>query len=440
MQENNQKYTPSNPGLYKIFSESSGICTDSRKAGKDQLFFALKGENFNGNLYARSAIDKGCSYAIIDDPYYQAGPQFILVPDCLRALQELAKTHRNGLKIPVIGITGSNGKTTTKELMAAVLRKKFKTYATKGNLNNHIGVPLSILEIDNEEIAIIEMGANHIGEIAALCAIADPDYGLITNIGRAHLEGFGSPEGVIQAKTELYRYLEKKSGLLFINGSNPLLVREASTLKVKKISYMSGENLLCDGYIERKGLHLNGFVKFTTEKETPFSTKMTGSYNLENILAAACVGKYFEVNEKDIVEAIRDYSPSNNRSQLIETGKNTVIMDAYNANPVSMQEAIDNFLEIEHPRKLMVLGDMLELGEWSVQEHQKVLKKIHNSGFSNLFLVGPCFAKTVSMLPFHSYKRVEDLIEHFKHMPLTQNLILLKASRGIGLEKVLEVL
>ena len=422
--------------LYNIFLKSTGICTDSRKAGTGEIFFALQGENFDGNRYAENALEKGCSHAIIDNASFLKDDRYILTENCLNLLQELASFHRSQLNIPIIAITGSNGKTTTKELVAVVLAKKFKTYATKGNLNNHIGVPLSILEIREEEIAIIEMGANHIGEIEALCTIADPNYGVITNIGRAHLEGFGSPEGVVKAKTELYRHLEKRSGTIFLNGNNALIVREALPLNVEKYSYMSGTNLLCNGYAEMLKLYMSAVIKFTKGREYKFPTSFTGTYNLENILAAACIGKYFDVNEEDIVNALSTYTPSNNRSQLLETGKNTLIMDAYNANPVSMEEAINNFLKLEHPKKTMILGDMLELGDWSEQEHLKVVEKIHESGFKDLFLVGPCFRAAASAFAYPGFDKVEDLIEYLSKNPINDHLILLKGSRGVRLEKV----
>ena len=427
--------------LYRLFVQSNGICTDSRQASAGMLFFALKGEYFNGNEYAAAAIDMGCTFAVTDDPGIASqGDQYILVPGVLETLQSLAAYHRHKLGIPVLAITGTNGKTTTKELISAVLSKKFRVLATQGNLNNHIGVPLTLLRLKNEEIAIVEMGANHPGEIHDLCKIADPDFGLITNIGFAHLEGFGSPEAILQTKTELYRYLEQKGGTIFINGMNDLLADAASTMKLKKVWYTDGKDPLCDGYIDAPSVFLRMVIAFTGSETYHVITKLTGSYNMENILAAACTGRYFEVDLDDIISAIEAYTPSNNRSQVVETASNRVIIDAYNANPTSMTGSIQNFLSLEAPAKLMILGDMLELGRYSAEEHAKILKLVKDAAATDIILVGPEFTRAAKDLPYPSFYVVEDLIEHLHRNPVNHHLVLLKGSRGIHLEKLMNVL
>jgi UDP-N-acetylmuramoyl-tripeptide--D-alanyl-D-alanine ligase len=324
--------------------------------------------------------------------------------------------------------------------MARVLSKKYKLFATQGNFNNHIGVPLSLLSLRNEEMAIIEMGANHQFEIDELCRIADPDFGIITNIGKAHLEGFGSFEAVVKTKTELYRYLDRKNGVVLINGNNPVLTDEVNKTGLEQYSYFTGKNLLCDGYIKSDGLFLSLVLKFTGSNEILVSTKLTGDYNLENILAAACAGKYFGVEESDIVDALESYVPSNNRSQFFSTDKNTLILDSYNANPASMTGAITNFLRIDKTPKMMILGDMLELGEWTEEEHIKILLQLKAAGFDNVHLVGKLFSTVVENFHYPVYENVENLIEHFRLNPVSNNLILLKGSRGIKLERLLEVL
>lgn len=427
--------------LYNHFLKSSGICIDSRKADDDLIFIALKGEKFDGNLFAASALDDGCSLAVVDNPEIIKDDRYLLVDDCLETLQELAVIHRDQLNIPFIGITGSNGKTTTKELMDAVLSRKYKTLATSGNLNNHIGVPLTILKIKNEEMAIIEMGANHPGEIDFLCRIAKPDYGIITNIGKAHLEGFGSFEGIKKTKSELYRYLDKKKGTIFINGSNEILTELADLQSLKKVYYLDGLDPLCDGFIIDSKEKLKVGVKFLKEdKTTEAVVNLTGSYNLENILAAACIGYYFNVAPEEITRGLESFKTTLNRSQFIETGKNLIVSDAYNANPSSMKEAIDNFVKMHNGRKVIILGDMLELGKYSKEEHKKVLKQLNEYDFHSVYLVGKEFNQHNDQFNFNFYNSLPELYEHFIKSPVKDCLILLKGSRGIALETLLKVL
>ena len=427
--------------LYNHYLKSSGICIDSRKAEKNQLFIAIKGEKFDGNVFASDALERGCSLAVIDNPEVIRDDRYFLVDNCLETLQELARIHRDQLKIPFIGITGSNGKTTTKELMHAILSRKYNTLATSGNLNNHIGVPLTVLKISDEDLAIIEMGANHPGEIDFLCRIAKPDYGIITNIGKAHLEGFGSFEGVKKTKSELYRYLAEKEGTIFINGRSEILTGLSDLDNLQKVYYIDGIDPLCDGFIidSKEKLHVG--IKFLKEGKTlEAMVNLTGSYNLENILAAACIGNFFSISPDEIVIGLQSFKTSVNRSQFIETGKNLVISDAYNANPSSMKEAIDNFIKMKNDRNIVILGDMLELGKYSSEEHKKILEQLEKYDFNKVYLVGKEFKKHRDKFKFNFYSSVSDLYEHFNTSPVTNSLILLKGSRGIALEKLLKVL
>lgn len=426
--------------IYSLFLSSAGITTDSRKAGPNQIFLALTGDRFNGNLYAKDALKKGCAYVIIDDESVIYNEKFILVDNCLDCLQDLARMHRQTFNIPVIAITGSNGKTTTKELISSILEKKFKLHSTQGNLNNHIGLPLTLLSMREADIAIIEMGANHPGEIATLCEIADPGYGIITNIGKAHLEGFGSLEGIIRAKAELYRYIGKKDGIIFINGENEILKNLANEFNLKMISYFSGSELQCDGFVIDSEEQMNISISFTKGEKWRTGTKLAGKYNLENILAAAAVGKYFEVDEKSIIESIRDYQPDNNRSQLIKTANNTLLLDAYNANPTSMYEALKNFSDLKAENKMIIIGDMLELGKYSKDEHHTILNLLKELNFENVFLVGSEFKYWGNKYIFTFFLNIEELTEYFKLNKVYDNYVLLKASRGINLEKAVKLL
>ena len=424
--------------LYKIFRSHPGITTDSRNIPLNSIFFALKGENFNGNKFADDALKKGAAYAIIDEPEYATGDRFIVVENVLSCLQQLARHHRDQLKLPILAITGTNGKTTTKELIAAVLAKKFRVNFTQGNLNNHIGVPLTLLSMTSDtEFGVVEMGANHPGEIKTLCEIANPDFGIITNIGKAHLEGFGSFEGVIKTKSELYDFLREKGGKCFLNADNPLLLKQAA--KLNQISYgkstdyfLAGEVASTDSYLVIKALFPKGWLYL--------KSKLVGDYNCENVLAAACVGKYFEIDPIEIQNALAEYTPANNRSQLIAKAKNTIIMDAYNANPTSMLAALNNFANIKHEQKCIILGDMLELGEVSEEEHQKIVDFIDKQRFAETFLVGKHFNNTNSPKEKKKFENVELLSNYLKTQPIENKLVLIKGSRGIHLEKILELL
>jgi UDP-N-acetylmuramoyl-tripeptide--D-alanyl-D-alanine ligase len=427
--------------LYKIYLDSKGISTDSRNPLPGSVFFALKGDQFNGNAFADQAIEKGCTYAVIDEPAYLKNEKFLLVESVLKTLQQLALFHRKNLTIPFIGLTGSNGKTTTKELIAAVLSKKFKTISTIGNLNNHIGVPKTILSVKEHEIAIVEMGANHPGEIKMLCEIALPDYGLITNIGKAHLEGFGSFEGVIKTKKELYDFLSENNGTAFVNYSNSLLKEISRKLSLNTIIYGEDPQSLCNGKALTHDLVLKSDITWKgsfSQGRTEITTSLAGLYNLENVLAAIAVGLFFGVEMKDIKDAIENYSPSNNRSQILHKGSNTIIMDAYNANPSSMINALLNLAESSHPGKTAILGDMLEMGEYASQEHQSILDFLGQHPEINAFLVGEAFMKANFKNAFPSFADVKDLCKFLAANKINESLILLKGSRAIKLEDALE--
>ena len=424
--------------LYAIFNEFPIITTDSRNIPSNSIFFALKGANFNGNAFAGEALQKGAAYAVIDEPEFAVSDRLILVDDVLTSLQQLARHHRDQLKLPILAITGTNGKTTTKELIAAVLAKKYRVNFTQGNLNNHIGVPLTLLAMNQDtEFGVVEMGANHPGEIKTLCEIANPDFGIITNIGKAHLEGFGSFEGVIKTKSEMYDFLRDKGCKCFLNADNPLLVQQAEGLG--QISYgtssnyfMPGESASTDNYLVVKALFNKGWLYL--------KSKLVGDYNFENLLAAACVGKYFEVDPLKIQEALAGYTPSNNRSQLIRKEKNTIIMDAYNANPTSMMAALTNFSSMKNDNKCVILGDMLELGEVSDEEHQKIVTYVEDQNFTDVFLIGPQFKNTKDRTEKKKFEHVELLSNYLKTQPIENKLVLIKGSRGIHLEKILELL
>lgn len=425
--------------LYDIFIKNPVVTTDSRKITHGCLFFALKGFNFNGNSFAHSAISQGASYAIVDEPQSPGNDKFILVDNVLTTLQHLATMHRNNLGIPIVAITGSNGKTTTKELTASVLKQKFKVDFTQGNLNNHIGVPLTLLTFtSNTEIGVVEMGANHPGEIEFLCNIVQPDFGLITNVGKAHLEGFGSFEGVIQTKSEMYRYLENTSGTIFINGENRYLTDVAGN-KLKKITYGKQEGSWLKGEIIGSSPLLNIRVWFPSGI-LYFNTGIIGNYNFENVLAAAAIGKYFGVDPLLIKKGIEEYVPANNRSQFIKAGTNKIIMDAYNANPTSMKAAISNFFAIDSPYKIAILGDMLELGEYSASEHQQIIDLLCDETQVKVIIVGDEFCKAQAPAHFLKFKNAGEVSAFLSHNIVNNTLILIKGSRGIGLEKILDII
>lgn len=430
--------------LYQLYLEFPQVCTDTRQISKDCIFFALKGESFNGNSFAEQALAQGAKYVVVDDPtYYQEKESYILVEDVLSSLQDLARFHRQQLSIPFIGITGTNGKTTTKELVHAVLSQKFKTFATKGNLNNHIGVPLTILSLPKDlEIAIIEMGANHQEEIAFLCSIAQPTHGLITNVGKAHLEGFGSFEGVKKTKGELYDFLKEHHGLAFIQGDNTELRAMAEARDLKHIIWygFSDSNTVKGGLVKADPL-LTIFWKQVEQDEVIYKvhTNLTGAYNTENMLAAVALGLHFDLHAEEINKGLSGYVPQNNRSQVVKTDNNTIIADYYNANASSMAAALGNIEVIEADKKAIILGDMFEMGHESEVEHRKVIEKAKSIGVDKLIFVGKAFfAQRDSEAEY--YETTEDLRQKLSQAPLSGYMILLKASRGMAFEKLVDLL
>jgi len=424
--------------IYQIFKENPVISTDTRKIEKNCIFFALKGDNFNGNKFAAAALEKGASFAIIDEKEYEIPGRTVLVADVLDTLKELANKHRRELGIPILGITGTNGKTTTKELVSAVLGQKFKVSFTEGNLNNHIGVPLTLLKMNSDtEFGIVEMGANHLGEIAALCNIADPDFGIITNIGKAHLEGFGSFEGVKKTKSELYQYIKNKNGIIFYNYDNPILTELTREIQ-HKISFgcenadFTGELLSSPTFVNLKANFKKGVLYL--------NTNLTGDYNFENVMAAACIGNYFEVDPLLIQKALKSYYPQNNRSQLITKDGLKIIMDAYNANPTSMQASIKSFMSNVSNASFLILGDMLELGDYSKQEHTAILELLKSYPSTKVYTVGKNFFEIAGIFSCQPFLNIELLCEFLQKSPITEGDVLIKGSRGIQLEKVLNFL
>ncbi|MBM3420986.1 MAG: UDP-N-acetylmuramoyl-tripeptide--D-alanyl-D-alanine ligase [Bacteroidetes bacterium] len=425
--------------IYSIYKKSAGVSTDSRTIRKGQIFFALDGPNYNGNMYAADAVRAGAVCAIVDDPDFETG-KTILVDDSLRELQALASMARNDLKSKVIAITGSNGKTTTRELVAAVLSTRYKTCSSAGNLNNHIGVPLTILSCSPDaEMLVVEMGANHAGEISRLCTIARPHIGIITNIGTAHIEGFGSIEGVKKAKSELYEYLKKTGGIVFYNESDPVLTELIYKMVVKAVPFSdpAGTDLITETRPEE--LLLSGRIVYEGS-EYKFGTNLFGNHNHQNIRAAMATGLFHDVPVGDVLSAIESYVPSNNRSQVLRTERNTIVCDAYNANPVSMASAIDSFSKLAVENKVCIIGDMLELGELTGAEHEKILKQIANSAIEICYTVGPVFMALSPLYGFRAFDTVERLVEALSKTPLTGKTVLIKGSRGIRLEKCYEVL
>jgi len=422
--------------IHSLFLKCNSVSIDTRKIEPNSLFVAIKGDRFDANTFAKEALDKGASYVIIDNEAYYIDQRTILVEDSLVSLQELAKFHREYLKLPIIALTGSNGKTTTKELISVVLSKKYKVKATVGNLNNHIGVPLTLLSFNSEtEIGIVEMGANHKKEIEFLCELAKPDYGYITNFGKAHLEGFGGVEGVIEAKSEMYQYLFKNEKLAFINLEDPIQVEKSKVLK----SFSFGIN------------KENADVNITEVKANPFvvirysgftiSSHLIGLYNANNINAALTIGKYFGVADLAIKEALESYIPENNRSQLLTKGTNQIILDAYNANPSSMTVAIENFLQLENPNKIMILGDMFELGEESQQEHQAIVTLLSNVENVKCYFVGKAFYDDrIDRNNFWFYETFESFSDYLKETKIENSTVLIKGSRGMALERTLDFL
>ncbi|MCF1421158.1 UDP-N-acetylmuramoyl-tripeptide--D-alanyl-D-alanine ligase [Mangrovimonas futianensis] len=423
--------------IHELFLECHAVCTDTRKLEPRDLFFALKGDNFDGHKFAEMALEMGANYAIIDDPAYQVSEAYILVTDVLKCLQDLAAFHRRYLEIPILSLTGSNGKTTTKELINAVLSKKFKTTATQGNLNNHIGVPLTLLSMNKEtELGIVEMGANHHHEIDFLCQIAQPDFGLITNFGKAHLEGFGSLEGVVKAKSELYDYLKFHHKTIFVN-----------TDDLKQLEQVgSYEKIVTFGkYDEHTKIELfdaQPYVSVTFDT-LQITSALTGIYNFNNIAASIAIGSYFGVLHHEIKEAIETYVPTNNRSQIILKGSNKILMDAYNANPTSMMAALNNFNSYEDVNKMVILGDMFELGDDALQEHQTIVNFLENTSITHIFLLGNTFSHTrfnsEAIRAFSSFEDFEIFAKE-ENSILKNQFILIKGSRGMKLERVLDLI
>lgn len=422
--------------IHKAFLGSSGVCTDTRDIAEGVLFFALKGPRFDANAFAAEALGRGARQVVVDDPQVVHDERYLLVPNVLLALQELGRHHRRTFTIPVIGITGSNGKTTTKELLHAVLAADRPTLATAGNLNNHIGVPLTLLGLTGEHrIAIIEMGANKPGDIAELAAIAEPTHALITNIGRAHLEGFGGIEGVVRTKTELYAHIKTHGGQLFVNADDRLLMEKSTGLR--RATYGTTPKADTSGALVGEGPFMELVFAGLDGRAYHVATRLIGDYNLPNALAAVAIGQHFGVTDDRIAEALAAYVPGNNRSEFRDTGRNQLVMDAYNANPTSMTAALRNFAAMRSDRpKLAILGDMLELGADSAQEHEAIVALVDELGIAARF-VGPEFQRRNEEW---SYPDAASLLAALKKEPLTRHLVLVKGSRGIQLEKVVEAL
>jgi len=421
--------------LHNLFLECNGVCTDTRKIKKNDIFFALKGDNFNGNTYAEQALKSGAKYCIIDEEVFKTSSNTILVNNVLETLQELATYHRTYLNIPIIALTGSNGKTTTKELINATLSQKYKTTATVGNLNNHIGVPLTLLSMTKDtEIGIVEMGANHQKEIEFLCTIAQPDYGYITNFGKAHLEGFGGVKGVIKGKSEMYTYLIKNNKTIFINSNDPIQVK-----KTKKASVFTFGNTVLGTDISISFVEAQPFVS-CLYKGSIIQSQLIGEYNFNNIAAAITIANYFKVEDEAIKMGIENYMPTNNRSQVITKGTNKIILDAYNANPSSMRAALLNF-EKQSGIKIAILGDMFELGKEAKTEHQTIADLALSLEIDSIIFVGENFYQSkIKSRKATKYNLFEDLVNISDISKLQNSLILIKGSRGMALERVLELL
>lgn len=422
--------------LYDLFIHNPQITTDSRNCPKGSIFFALKGDKFDGNQYAGKALASGCVYAVIDNPDYYIGERTILVDNVLKTLQQLAHHHRKVLGLPIIGITGTNGKTTTKELLAAVLSTKFNLLYTEGNFNNHIGVPLTLLRLTHDhEMAVIEMGASHPGDIKELVDIVHPNYGIITNVGRAHLEGFGSFEGVIRTKGELYDYIRRSKGKIFIKKENEYL--QSIAQGIEQITYGNGDDAFASGQV----VSCDPFLVFNWKQQGKLhtvETHMIGSYNLDNVLAAVAVGRFFKIPAERISRAIAAYEPTNNRSQFKKTENNELIIDAYNANPSSMKVALDNFITMPVQPKAIILGDMRELGPTSDELHAEVVEQIKKGQFDKVFLCGEHFSKVGK--EFSPFATTEAMTEELRRQPLKGYHILIKGSHSMGLEKLADIL
>jgi UDP-N-acetylmuramoyl-tripeptide--D-alanyl-D-alanine ligase len=422
--------------IHGLFLKCRSISIDTRKIAKNSLFVAIKGDNFDANTFAKEALEKGALYVIIDNESYYIDERTILVNDSPKALQELAKFHRTYLKLPIIALTGSNGKTTTKELIHVVLSKKYKTKATVGNLNNHIGVPLTLLSFTAEtEIGIVEMGANHKKEIEFLCGLANPDYGYITNFGKAHLEGFGGVEGVIEGKSEMYQNLKLHNKLVFVNSDDAIQLNRSNQMNVFSFGL---NNTNVDLKID--SVTANPFVVISYG-ETTIASHLIGLYNANNLNAAIAIGKYFKVSDNLIKEALESYVPENNRSQMLKKGTNQIILDAYNANPSSMAVAIDNFVQLDQPNKIMVLGDMFELGTESLLEHRMIVERLSRIKECDCYLIGSDFySNKVVEAHLKFFPSFEEFVIYLKNLAIKNSIILIKGSRGMALERTLDFL
>ena len=424
--------------LYGIFQKSAGVVTDSRKCEPDTMFFALRGASFDGNAYAAQALEKGCVCAVIDNAQYavEGDSRYVLVEDVLTTLQQLARHHRRVLGTTILAITGTNGKTTTKELTSAVLKKKFNLLYTEGNLNNQIGVPLTLLRLRRDhDLAVVEMGASHLGDIKELVDIAEPNFGLITNVGRAHLQGFGSFEGVIRTKGELYDYIREHGGKIFINPHNEYLTAIAKDLEW--VEYVDGDVVECNPFLRLEWIpreNIGMSARYNVQ------TQLVGAYNLDNALAAATVGHYFGVSDEDICKALTDYTPSNSRSQFVETSDNKLVVDAYNANPTSMALALRNFQQMQGDRKLCIIGDMGELGTDSESEHQRIVDLIAECGFTNVWLVGERFSLTSRSENYSHFANVDEVKAEISNNKPQGLLILIKGSNSTKLFQLPELL
>lgn len=422
--------------IHQLFLKCTSISIDTRKIQSNSLFVAIRGEKFDANTFAKEALEKGAQFVIIDNSDFYIDDRTILVEDSLKALQELAKFHRRHLKLPIIALTGSNGKTTTKELIHVVLAKKYKTKATVGNLNNHIGVPLTLLSFnESTEFGIVEMGANHQKEIEFLCSIAEPDFGYITNFGKAHLEGFGGVEGVIKGKSEMYKFLEFNKKIAFVNLDDS--IQEEKSRNIERVSFSQIDK---NAFIFIQNVEANPLVSIKFN-DTIIHSHLIGLYNANNINAAITIGKYFKISSSQIKEAIESYIPENNRSQLLTKGTNEIILDAYNANPSSMKVAIENFIQLTNENKVIIIGDMFELGKESLHEHKEIIALLLQQDALSCYFIGKDFySNKIEKNDFHFYQKFEDFSESIVELNFKNSLILIKGSRGMALERTLDLL
>ncbi|GEC79861.1 UDP-N-acetylmuramoyl-tripeptide--D-alanyl-D-alanine ligase [Flavobacterium aquatile] len=422
--------------IHQLFLKCTSISIDTRKIQSNSLFVAIRGEKFDANTFAKEALEKGAQFVIIDNSDFYIDDRTILVEDSLKALQELAKFHRRHLKLPIIALTGSNGKTTTKELIHVVLAKKYKTKATVGNLNNHIGVPLTLLSFnESTEFGIVEMGANHQREIEFLCSIAEPDFGYITNFGKAHLEGFGGVEGVIKGKSEMYKFLEFNKKIAFVNLDDS--IQEEKSRNIERVSFSQIDK---NAFIFIQNVEANPLVSINFN-DTIIHSHLIGLYNANNINAAITIGKYFKISSSQIKEAIESYIPENNRSQLLTKGTNEIILDAYNANPSSMKVAIENFIQLTNENKVIIIGDMFELGKESLHEHKEIIALLLQQDALSCYFIGKDFySNKIEKNDFHFYQKFEDFSESIVELNFKNSLILIKGSRGMALERTLDLL